>query len=112
MVASQINQSKREEKMWHNAAWTTGRITEYQRGNKGSGGSVYYHFNINGHKYENRSGAGHLSRDEGNVLIGKSFAVIYDSTDPESSAMILYQSQSEDFRFKYPDSFKIYTLLK
>ena len=93
----------RDSNIKKNEAFTTGLITNYRRSNKG-GSTIDYEYTIGNKKFKDSKGYGNIIDRYSNILIGKSFPVIYNSNKLNSNNILLTRDDFKQYNLTFPDS--------
>ena len=98
--------TKEENSLFQHKKIIIGTIERYNGIRLRSGGNWNYKYYVNGKEYNDI----HLSPQNAkpnyytDLLNGKSFPVIYDSTHPSNSIMLIFPSDFQALNIPFPDS--------
>lgn len=93
-----------KEHMKKHKGFTFGLVTYFAREQKGNGGSVHYQFVVKGIEYEGGNAYPRLDPNKGYLLVGKRFPLVYDTTQPGNSYMLITPNHFEYYKLAFPDS--------
>lgn len=94
----------RNKAIIQNKGETSGVIIDI-KGLKAGGTDFVYEFILEGKRYRNSTSFG-LCSDLVQAILGKSFPVVYDGSNPENSELLITKQSFDRFSIQQPDSLK------
>jgi hypothetical protein len=99
---SYLNNTRNVQVITKSPSFSIARITSF-RYEKGKALLAEYNFDVNGKSFTSAKGDGRFEKI-GNFILHRSFPVIYNSIDPNKSAVLIFKSDFEKFNIAFPDS--------
>ena len=101
-LISHLNNKRNVQMISKSPSFSIATINSF-RYEKGKALLAEYYFNVNGKTFKNAKGDGRFEKI-GKFILNRSFPVIYNSNDPDKSAMLIFRSDFEKFNLAFPDS--------
>ena len=83
---------------------TTGKIVDFRKDYRGSGGTLVYEFELNGKIHRRENGYSNIYTSKGNSLVGRYFPVVYDTSNIANCLMLVTPKNFDAFSMPFPDS--------